>query len=549
MSAILEKITNELLAWGQANFILINPTEEPQTFELPKFGNCYLVVPYKGKIVDEEMRLVFDIDSGFEFEGVQVLVENKKVDYLIFEFGKLFYYCKPVLMKDNYGELRYSIDFLDLKYVGTCTEPDAAVNHLGIHTEYDLLSGNGLKNYLKKAKHFGCTHVGMCDRNTLAGTLAWQVESQKAGLKSVLGETVVVATNYNPETPTTVPITYELKLYIATWEGWQNLLQINKLINVDYPKFIPEVELQKYQKGLICVAGYGSYLNFKNKAEVVKWLHKFKNFEHRYFQVDCSEFFAPADDLQRLGQINDYLKGNYLTLLPPILIQDVYYCDRDMYIVRDYLNKVAKRAWDYSEDQYFKSWNEILEQMGALFQYAESFAELLSTMLENLQAVCDVCGKFELETGTRLLPIYENDLGLTSEELFLQITLQGFEERIMSNPELDHQTYLERLELELETIKEGNLENYFLILWDILSWCRQNGISVGPGRGSVAGSLVAFCCYLTDVDSIKHDLLFSRFLNKTRILPEIKYRVEYDDGTIELLNQEQFERLNYDRKI
>lgn len=535
---MFEKIKKSLLDWCSANFILVNHIEE-QVFDIPNFGKCYLMLPVEGKLIDEEMFFLTD-GSGFELEDIMQRVEEKQIDYLIFQFGGQFYYCKPILKKDSYNEQRFVVDFTDLKYVGTNTLAyDIPLNPLGIHTEYDILNGNGLKVYGKKAKHFGYTCVGMCDKNTLAGSLAWQTEIQKLGLKPVIGETIDVATDYDSNNPTKTPTTYELKLYIATWQGWQNLLQINKCINVDYPKFIPEQELVKYQKGLVCVVGTESYLNFNDKPKVLKWLGKFKDFEGRYFQVDCSEFFAPGDDHRRLDIINAYFKSQWLELLPPILIQDIYYCDKEMYIVKDYLNKVAKRAYDYSEDQYMKSFDTVHAQMAPLFQDEERYWELMTIMLDNVNKVCEQCGSFEIETGERRLPLYSDFVPCDMQELFTQLVLQGFQNKVIDK-DLDGKVYLERLETELQVIKEGELESYFLILWDITNWCHENEIMVGPARGSAAGSLVMHCLGITNFDPIPFQLLFERFLNRTRVLPQIKYEVKYADGTNELVDEARY---------
>jgi DNA polymerase III subunit alpha len=541
---MLEKITKDLLAWCHANFLLIKKIDL-QIFEFPKFGKAYLVLPVDSKILDEEMCFLFN-ENGFEQEQLQVWVENKEIDYLIFTFGQQWYHCKPVLKKDSFNEQRFAVDFQDLKYVGTNTlEYDVVANPLGIHTEYEILNGNGLKNYIKKAKFFNYTHAGICDKNTLAGTLAWQSEAQKGGIKSIIGETIDVATNYNPNEPNTVPITYELKLYVATWEGWQNLLQINKRINVDYRKFIPEAELQQFQQGLIAVVGAQSYLNFTNKKEVLKWLGKFSKFEGKYFQVDCGEFYAPGDDLKRLQVIQEYLKSGLQKLLLPIMLNDIYYCDKEMYIVKDYINKVAKKAYDYSEDQYFKSYEEIVAQMLPLFRDEQSadFVNLLGNMIENLNKVCEQCGTFEIETGERRFPVYESLDGIENEELFLDIIVKGFKEKVI-DAGLDENIYMKRLQTELEVIHLGGIVSYFLILWDIIRWAKDNGIRVGTGRGSVCGSLVAYVMDLTDVDPIFHQLLFERFLNEVRALPDIKYEIEYIDGTKEVLSELEFKKLN-----
>jgi DNA polymerase III subunit alpha len=538
---MIETIIKDLLEWCSKNHIKVDQIKD-RLFEFPGHGRGFLLIPdEEGHVVDSEM--MFPMEDEFFF-GVQKAIEEKLFDFFVFQFGKMFFYAKPEIRKNSFNEERYNVDFLDLKYLGENTlEIDIPLNPLGIHTQYEILNGSGLKNHIKKAKFFGCTYIGMCDKNTLAGTLSWQTECEKLGMKSILGETIDVAINYNP-TKNEIPETYELKLYVTSFTGWQNLLQINKWINVDCAKFIPEEELVKYTNGLICVCGFNTDLNWNDKKSVVKWLVKMKGFHKILFQVDIGEWYDEAKDLKSLRYLNQYLK-DYVKLIPPVLINDIYYVDPEEYVIKDYLNKIGRKASDYSEDQYLKSFDDVSSELGKFFKDEEKFYEILELGLKNLNWVCQECGKFKIETGERRFPEYESKDGKDNEELFLEIVKQGFKKKIIERG-LDEQIYLERLEMELKVIKEGALISYFLILWDVIEFARYNNIMVGPGRGSVCGSLVAFVMGLVETDPVLHNLMFERFLNVVRILPEIFYKCKYKNGEEKLIREKEKELLNED---
>lgn len=520
----MKEMFDRLYQWAAQNMLNVQPHSlDERMFVVPKFGTLYLLVPNEdGKLLTPELYFTLPEEETLV---IQQAVEDKTIEYFLFEFGKRFYYCKPVFKKDQYNEQRISASFTDFKYVGKpIIKTNRVFNHLGVHTEYEILNGSGLKDYIKKAKFMGNTHLGIVDRDTLAGTLAFQMECIKEGIKSIIGETVTVASNYDPDS-NEIPETYEVKLYVKDFGGWQNLLQINKIINVDHQGFIPEHLMFKYANGLVMVLFRNSGLDFYQKTEVLQQVKKLaKYFPKIYYQIDTVEFYADRTDITYLKQLNEYFR-TLLSLLPPVIINDSYYVDKDQYLVKEYLNKVAKRAEDYSEDQYFKN---IDETMAALFKLlpdnnesiVKKFLEkVIFGSLLNLQDVCNMCEGFVIETGEHKLPKYEFAEGETNTELFDRLIAEGFRAKVMDKG-LDAEKYFERLQIEREVIVNAGFVDYFLILWDIVKWSKTNGIIVGVGRGSIGGSLLAFLIDLTDVDPIRHNLLFERFINEARISGE-----------------------------
>ena len=511
--------------WAKINFLKIS-FKSDNIIQVAGFeGDFLLIEPKDDALIDEDCCLIL-------YEEELELIEENKVQYLLFEFGKRFYYTKPITFKNKFNQVGYEAHFDDFKYIGenNC-ELDNIIPfiHLGVHDEYELLNGSQMaKDWVKKAKFLKHKALGLADKNTLGGTLAFQTEIKKAGLKSVLGVTISVADNYNKEKD--VQVTYDLKVYVTNESAWQNLFQISKAINVDYDKFIPEKVLFKYAKGLIAVFPSNSVLgdleDIKTVNSIIKKYKLF--FDDVYYQIDSVEYDADNADLKYLKQIKKYL-NNYREVIKPILINDSYYMDQEMFQLKEYLNKVDRKAYEYSEDQYFKTLDEVNQKFSPLFKDNDEWLELLLEMCNNTVELAEKC-QFEISVGESKLPKYEfSPDGLSNEDYFFQLIEKAFEEKVI-NKGLDQELYMKRIQTECEVIVPAGFVDYFLILYDIINWCKENNIEVGPGRGSVGGSLVAQFLNITSVDPIRHDLLFERFLNPTRVLPETFYKVEFKDG-------------------
>lgn len=507
-------MTKSLSEWIENNKLSVSESKinDSDIVNIEGVGTFLYIHPFEGKIIDEDFAFIL---SDEEFD----LLDEKKVDYILFEFGKKFYYSSPKQSKNRYNEIIYKPEFNDFKYLGTTkeiTEDTFPFVHLGVHSEYEMLNGSGAcELWAKKAAFMKVKALGICDKNTMAGVLSFQTACEKKGVKSIIGETVTVAIDYSEEKQNQE--TFELKLYVLNYKGWKNLLLINKAINVDYDGFIPDTLLYTLGKGLCCVVPKESEFNYikDDKAKVLKLIAKYKKtFDQVYYQIDTVEYTSQQLFRKHLENIDTYIM-KYKRFIKPILINDSYYLDAEEGGLKSLLNKVSGKAAPESNNQFFKSFMDTLESYKEWGEVSELWDVILSGRhyAEKLTDKID----FRINTGERKLPHFEvKDV----EGLFFQELERGINERLGDLPPKKMKEYLKQIETECAVIVPNGLCDYFMILWDIIKWCRDNDINTGPGRGSVCGSLIAYCLHITDVDPLKYGLMFERFLNETRVSGE-----------------------------
>lgn len=506
-------MTDNLLNWIESNKIKVSESKinDSDIVMIEGVGTFLYLHPFDGKIIDEDFAFIL---SDEEFD----ILEENKVDFILFEFGAKFYYSSIKQDKNRYNEIIFKPEFNDFKYLGKASEPFVMdFVHLGIHSEYEMMNGSGSAElWVKKGVFLQCKALGICDKNTLAGTLSFQEACEKKGIKSVIGETIVVAKDFlenklNQET-------FELKLYVLNDEGWRNLLLINKIVNVDYKGFIPDSMLYTLGKGLCCVIPKESEFNYikNNKKEAIKLITKYKkSFDKVFYQIDTVEFTSPQLFKKHLENLDTYL-FEYRKLLKPILINDSFYLDKDESELKAMLNKINKKVYPESENQYFKSVSDTINSYSEWIENVEPLFESITTGIMNASLIADEID-FKINTQERKLPKFEAE---NVEELFFKEIEKGINERLGNLKPSELQRYISQIETECSVIVPNGLVDYFMIIWDVIKWCRDNGINVGAGRGSVCGSLVAYCLYITDVDPLKYGLMFERFLNSARVSGE-----------------------------
>ena len=506
-------MTDALNNWVKENGLIISESnyEGSDIIEIEGVGKFLYLKPFDGKIIDEDFSFIL---SEEEFD----ILDEGIVNFILFEFGGKFYYSSLIKDKNRYNEDIYKPEFNDFKYLGVSSEnPALDFVHLGVHTEYEMMNGSGSAGlWVKKAKFLGHKSLGVCDRNTLAGAMAFQIACESKGIKPIIGETVTVAVNYDPQRDNQE--TFDLKLFVLNYEGWKNLLLVNKAINVDYNGFIPDTELNELGAGLCCVIPKESEFNFiKDDAKAVKHLVKSyrKTFDRVYYQIDTVEYVSDALFRRHLENIDTYL-SNYRQTVPPILINDSYYLDKEEGGLKTLLNKVVGKASPESNTQYYKNLSETIASYGDWLEDTEPLFEGIITGIENAVELSEVVD-FRINTGERKLPRFDTD---DVEGLFFKELEKGIDELLSGLSENEWEKYAERIETECGVIVPNGLCDYFMILWDIVRWCRKNNINTGPGRGSVCGSLVAYLLKITSVDPLKYGLMFERFLNETRVSGE-----------------------------
>ena len=480
--------------------------------QLPEIGKCLYVKPNEdGYVLNEDFFLTLS-DSDFE------LVEKNEIDAFVFEFGGAFYWSKIIEGKNKYRECGYIPKLNDLKYLGSAEGGSSAtLCHLGVHSEYELLNGSSsAARWAKKASFLGVKFLGICDKNTLAGTLSFQTACEKVGIKPIIGESVKLAVGYDCEN---IPETFDMKLYVKNVQGWKNLLLINKAINVTYDGFIPKEELLELGEGLIAVFSLGSELNVysSNDERCIEVLSEYlSSFDDVYYQIDSVVFAAEANQIKMYGALDNYLT-KYSDIVKPILINDSYCVDEEETCLKPYLNKISGIIEAQSNNQFFKTNDQTLSYFSNVIEATDGvFKDVLIKAINNANDMCNSVD-FKIESGTRKLPKFEVEDVVS---FFYDKVAEGYSERLGHLNEEELKKYDDQLAIEFDVIVPNDLCDYFMILWDIMRWCRSEGINTGTGRGSVCGSLVAYLLHITDVDPLKYGLMFERFLNETRVSGE-----------------------------
>ncbi len=397
-----------------------------------------------------------------------------------------------------------------------------AFTHLHVHTEYSLLDGsNKIKEYVKRVKELGMNSAAITDHGVMYGVIDFYRAAKEAGINPVIGCEVYVAPNsrFDKETTGGEERYHHLVLLAENNTGYANLVKIVSKGFTEGYYYRPRVDfevLEKYHEGIIalsaCLAGEVPRLIQKGMiAEAKECALKYKKcFGDGNYFLELQDHGIPE---QR--SVNSALLAMSKELdIPLVATNDVHYTYDDDVLPHDILLciQTAKKLSDedrmrYEGGQYYVKSEE---EMRMLFPYALE-------AIENTQKIADRC-HVDIEFGVTKLPHFEVPEGYDSWSYLNELCSQGLKERY---PE-DDGTLRERLDYELSTIRQMGYVDYFLIVWDFINYAREHDIPVGPGRGSAAGSIVSYCLHITNIDPIKYQLLFERFLNPERVsMPDI----------------------------
>ena len=397
-----------------------------------------------------------------------------------------------------------------------------AFTHLHVHTEYSLLDGSSkIKELAVRAKELGMDSMAITDHGAMYGVIDFYRAAREAGIKPILGCEVYVApgSRFDRENVHGEDRYYHLVLLAENNEGYQNLMKIVSKGYVDGFYYKPRVDmevLKTYHKGIIalsaCLAG-----------EVPRFLARGLYEEAKEAVLKYQEIFGRGNyflELQDHGipmqrQVNQgVIRLSRELDIPLAATNDCHYINAEDWEAHDILlciqtgKKVAdENRMRYEGGQYYVKSEE---EMRELFSY-------IPEAIDNTAKIAERCN-VEIEFGVTKLPRYEVPEGYDSWGYLNHLCSEGFKERY---PE-DDGTLKERLEYELGVIKRMGYVDYFLIVWDFINFARSHGIAVGPGRGSAAGSIVSYCLKITNIDPIRYQLLFERFLNPERVsMPDI----------------------------
>ena len=397
-----------------------------------------------------------------------------------------------------------------------------AFAHLHVHTEYSLLDGsNKIKEYVKRVKELGMDSAAITDHGVMYGVIDFYRAAKEAGIKPILGCEVYVAPNsrFDKELTGGDDRYYHLVLLAENNTGYANLMKIVSKGFTEGYYYKPRVDMEilnRYHEGIIalsaCLAG-----------EVARNIQKGLIDEAKKAALKYQECFGKGNfflELQDHGipaqhTVNTALLSISKDLdIPLVATNDVHYTYREDEKPHDILLciQTGKKLADedrmrYEGGQYYVKSEE---EMKGLFPYAWE-------AVENTQSIADRCN-VEIEFGVTKLPHFEVPEGYDSWGYLNKLCDDGLKVRY---PE-DDGTLRERLDYELGIIKRMGYVDYFLIVWDFINYAKSNDIMVGPGRGSAAGSIVSYCLKITNIDPIKYNLLFERFLNPERVsMPDI----------------------------
>ncbi len=397
-----------------------------------------------------------------------------------------------------------------------------AFTHLHVHTEYSLLDGsNKIKEYVRRIKELGMESGAITDHGVMYGVIDFYKEAKANGIKPILGCEVYVAPNsrFDKELTGGEDRYHHLVLLAENNTGYANLMKIVSIGFTEGYYYKPRVDMEvlnKYHEGIIalsaCLAGEVPRLIVKGLyQEAKKCVQKYLDcFGRGNYFLEMQDHGIPDQRtvnaaLMRISREMD---------IPLVATNDIHYTYAEDEKSHDILLciQTAKKVSDqdrmrYDGGQYYVK-SEL--EMRELFPYAQE-------AVTNTALIAQRCN-VEIEFGVTKLPKFDVPKGYDSWTYLNKICFDGLKERYPD----DDGTLVEKLEYELKVIKDMGYVDYFLIVWDFINWSRENGIPVGPGRGSAAGSIVSYCLHITNIDPIRYGLLFERFLNPERIsMPDI----------------------------
>ncbi|WP_297130599.1 DNA polymerase III subunit alpha [Terrisporobacter sp.] len=393
--------------------------------------------------------------------------------------------------------------------------------HLHVHTEYSLLDGfSRLDKLINRAKELNMQAIAITDHGCMFGAIDFYKKAKAAGIKPVIGCEVYTASRGLRDKDPNFDKRYgHLVLLAKNMTGYKNLIKLVSTSYVEGFYYKPRVdieELKKHNEGIIalsaCLAGdvSNNILN-RNYDEAKRFALLYRDiFGEGNFYLEIQDHHLPEQKEVNAGLV----KLSKETGIPLVATNDLHYVNKEDAKTHDVLMCIQmgktlndpSRMKFGSDEFYLKS----REEMEELFPYAID-------ALDNTVKIAEQCN-VEFDFNTIHLPRYDVPEGYTTDSYLREICFKGLEERY-KNPS---QEVIERLDYELNVIEKMGYVEYFLITWDFINYAKENNIMVGPGRGSAAGSIVAYTLKITDIDPIKYSLLFERFLNPERVsMPDI----------------------------
>jgi len=419
--------------------------------------------------------------------------------------------------------------------------------HLHCHSEYSLLDGAvRVKDLIKKAKEFGMPAVALTDHGNLYGAVPFYQAKKSSGVKPIIGCELYVAPGsmLAKNASSGKEAAFHLTVLASDSDGYQNLVKLVTAAHLEGFYYKPRVDkamLSKHAKGLIALSGClkgevnSLLLNGNTKAAGETAAGYRDIFGKENFFIELHDHGIEAQrranpDLVKIARELD---------LGLVAANDVHFLERSHHDAHDILICIGtgsmvldEKRLRYSPELYFKS----AEEMRALFSE-------LPEACDNTLAIAERC-HFEMEFDKPKYPVYEPPANTTREAYLQELCYEGLRTRFGERAETD-KVLLERLDYELSVIQKTGFVSYFLIVWDFIAYAKKKGIPVGPGRGSAAGSLIAYVLEITDIDPLRYGLIFERFLNPERVSPpdiDVDFCMDRRGEVIDYVRQKYGER-------
>ncbi|MBI4919934.1 DNA polymerase III subunit alpha [Candidatus Azambacteria bacterium] len=400
----------------------------------------------------------------------------------------------------------------------------AKFTHLHVHSHYSLLDGLAkIDDLINRTKELGMESLALTDHGVLYGAVEFFQKAKKAGIKPIIGcEFYVAESGMADKNPGTGNKRFHLTILVKNKTGYQNLV---KLITQSYLEgfyYKPRIDknlLRRYSGGLICLSGcpLSELARLVNSNQMEKAENAAKEFQEIFgkenFYIEIQPHFLKSENKNLYSEIIGLAKN---LDIPLAATNDVHYLLKEDEDYHDVLlaigtgnkisdpNRLSLKGYDLS----LKSPEEM----------AEIFKDLPEAILST-KKIADAID-FEFEFGNLHFPQFELPSGETAENFLENLALEGLKKRFnCASLEEAPKELADRFKFEIGVIKKIGFASYILIVWDIVNWARNQGIAVGPGRGSAAGSLISYLTGITNIDPIKYNLLFERFLNPDRIAP------------------------------
>lgn len=407
--------------------------------------------------------------------------------------------------------------------------------HLHLHTEYSLLDGlSRIDKLVDIVKERGWKSIAITDHGNMYGVIKFFEACVQKGIKPIIGEEFYVC--HDMKSRTNREDTGHLILIAKNNEGFKNLLKLSSYAFLDGMYYKPRIDyklLEKYHEGIIClsacIAGHiPQYILKRQYDEADKLAMWFKDLFGEDFYLEIQNHYIPEEKevLIKLTEMSERLG------IPLVATNDVHYLNKEDAELQDVLMCVQMgktiddpdRMKFKTDEFYLKTYEEMEEAFPGYTEALDRTLEIANKCEVNIKTKSlreaaeggnkNIPEQDTLAATDNFIPVYKPDTGETAFQFLSRLAWEGLERNY---PKPIPKAYEERLEMELNTINKLGYVEYFLIVWDYINFARENDIPVGPGRGSGAGSLVAYCSGITQVDPMKYDLFFDRFINPERV--------------------------------